>query len=300
MKKVIVTGANGFLGSYLVRRLIDEDIFVYALIRNSSDKLNDISNDKICIIRDIEEVGEDNIDVLYHFAWSGNSGKLRGDIKIQQNNIEYACEILQYAAKIGCKKFIYAGSVMEYEALKILDDNSDFGMGYIYSTSKLTADLYLKILSNKLDIDFATLIISNIYGPKEKSDRLINTTIKKLLKGEETAISTGEQLYDFIYISDAIEKIYALGKISGLNGSYYIGNTIQKPLRSYLETIGEICINSKEIGIGKLGKSSQVIDYSKIDVSRIERELNVFNKISFEEGIKNTKEYLEEEINAGI
>lgn len=83
-----------------------------------------------------------------------------------------------------------------------------------------------RAIAGSLGIDYIRAVISNIYGAGEKSPRLINTTIRKLLNGEHCAFSAGEQLYDFIYVTDAAKMFAALGDSGKSNKTYYIGDSI--------------------------------------------------------------------------
>ncbi len=302
MNKVIITGANGYLGFNLTKHLIQIDTEVFALINNNNDRLAELNSDRLHIVNSINDellTKEGHFDALYHLAWSGNSGNKRSDVQLQQENIYYACCILKKAAELNCSKFLFAGSIMEYEAISSLKQDIKPGLGNIYSASKLTADIYLKTLSAQYNIPYICLLISNIFGPGERNPRLINSTLKKFINNEETAFSECTQLYDFIYIDDAIRKFIELGDKAD-EGEYYIGNPEQKPLNTFIETIGHICgKNIDEIGIGKLGKTNQIISYDNIDTAKIEKEFGLQNNTSFAEGISKTKEYIEGELSNG-
>lgn len=300
MDKVIVTGANGYLGSSLIRQLVKNGTEVYAVVNQNTDNLESIGSSLIHIAKSIDDEcikEQGKFAAVYHFAWSGNSGDKRGDISLQQSNINYACNILIKAAELGCSKFIFAGSIMEDEAISSLKrQDIKPGLGNIYSASKLTADIYLKTLAAYYKIPYICLLISNIYGPGEKNPRLINTTLKKFIRGEETAFSECTQSYDFIYIDDAVRKFIEVGE-KAEEGTFYIGNPKQRALKDFICIIGSICGKDPDnIGIGRLGKTNQIIDYSDIDTSRIEREFGLENKISFEKGITLTKKFIEGEL----
>lgn len=301
MKNVIIIGANGFLGSNVAKRLVEQDVNIFAVVHENTDRLDGIDSPYFHIIHDFNELFDNSVDcydALYYFAWSGNSGNARADISLQQDNIMAACLTMQRAKEINCKKFIFAGSIMEYEAfssIRIQDLRP--GMGNIYSASKLTADIYLKTLASKYEISYICLLISNIFGPGERNPRLINSTIRKILNGEETAFSTSTQLYDFIYLDDAIDKFIIIGDKAEY-GSYYIGNPEQKPLRDFIVTLGEVCGRKEsDMGIGVYGESTQIIDYGLINTSQFEEQFDYRNKVGFREGIARTKESIERELN---
>ncbi|MEG1332007.1 MAG: NAD-dependent epimerase/dehydratase family protein, partial [Eubacterium sp.] len=97
-------------------------------------------------------------------------------------NAEATCHAVKVAKDLNVRKFIFAGSIMEYECEQYIpQDESKPGLGNIYSVGKVAAHYMAKTLAYHLELDFETMIISNIYGPGEISARLINKTLLKLL-----------------------------------------------------------------------------------------------------------------------
>ena len=117
MKKVIVTGANGFLGTALCRELATSGIQVIAIIRNEEENVSnivDLPGLRIvyCDFSEFKQlpemIRERDIDVVYHLAWVGTAGPLRGNKDVQLNNIVYTCDTVQACAEMKCKKFVFA------------------------------------------------------------------------------------------------------------------------------------------------------------------------------------------------
>ena len=123
MKKVVVTGANGFLGTALCGELVHDGVEVFAIVKDESENISKIENlpgikivyCDLCDFRDLgRKIQDKDIDVFYHFAWSGSAGSLRGDAEVQISNIRYCCDAVKAASKLGCKKFVFASSVEIY------------------------------------------------------------------------------------------------------------------------------------------------------------------------------------------
>ena len=185
MKNVVVSGASGFLGSRLCKRLSDYGVNVIALVRNSSGTnrfLSQLENVHVicCDMSDYKSLNKDiwkaDIDCFYHFAWYGSTGDLRGDYETQLENIRYTCDAVHLAQMLNCKRFIYAASVMEYEVQKAVQNECGLVIQSIYSTAKLSADYMARAVANSLNMEYISVVISNVYGPGECSYRLINTT----------------------------------------------------------------------------------------------------------------------------
>ena len=122
MKKAVVTGANGFVGSALVKRLVENNVEVIALVHNMPIKIPqgvrvikfDLSEcDKLPDI-----ILDRDIDVIYHMAWDGNSGPARADYARQLRNVKYTCDILRAAAKCSIKRFVGAGALAQFDCVE--------------------------------------------------------------------------------------------------------------------------------------------------------------------------------------
>ena len=116
MKNVIIVGANGFLGSNLTKRLIEQNINVYAVVNQSIDRVDAINSPRLNIVRSLDELCNfevDYYDALYYFAWMGNSGSERGDLLLQQENIMAVCSVMKKLKRLQCDKFIFAGSIIK-------------------------------------------------------------------------------------------------------------------------------------------------------------------------------------------
>lgn len=293
MKSAVVTGANGFVGNAVVEALLSIGVEVFA-VTHSAQKKNCHS-----IICDMENYSElptylqgFSPDVFYHFAWDGTSGVLRGDEKVQLKNVDATCSAVRAAAKIGCKRFVFASSIMEYEVSATINAMKNPRISDLYSVAKLSADHMARIIASDLNIEYNSGLISNIYGPGEKSVRLINSSIKKLLNNERLSLSPCNQLYDFIYISDAARMFVGIGD-KGIPGKeYYIGNTKVRPLKEFMTEMGDVVAPGMELGFGDIPFNGVSLSYEEFDKGRIYEDTGIEPLVSFAEGIRLTKEFI--------
>ena len=111
MKHIIVVGANGFLGSSLVKRLINEDVHVWAI---DTVFTNNVSSEKITRISNPRELmKKQQYDICYNFAWQGVNGANKANYNIQIENIKLALSFAELAKSLGCKKYLCAGTIAE-------------------------------------------------------------------------------------------------------------------------------------------------------------------------------------------
>lgn len=302
MKKAIVTGANGFVGTALCNELSERGTEVIAVVR---DEKSDVSGIKdlpmlrtvYCDLSEFRDLGsiipDRDVDCFYHLAWVGCSGKLRADSDIQTDNIRYTCDTVKACNDIGCKKFVFASSIMEYETDAMMQTDRTPSVNTLYCTAKIAADYMARALAGSFGISYIRALISNIYGAGERSPRLINTGIRKLLNGEHCAFSAGEQLYDFIYITDAAKMFVGLGEKGKPNKTYYIGSS-PKPLKEYLTEMRDTVAPDAELGLGEIPFDGVSLSYNEFDVNSVYEDTGIRPRVSFREGISKTAEWIKE------
>lgn len=301
--KVIITGATGFVGQNLVKELAAQNAEVTALVRDRDRIPQDwrLCRNIHCFECGMGEylTASDTVlkdvrgDIFIHLAWAGTSGMQRADYGLQLSNIRAACDAVWLAGKLDCTRFINAGSIMEYEAGQYLSaDDAEPGGGYIYSTAKLAADYMAKCVAGQINLSYINIIISNIYGAGETSERFLVSTVRKLLKNEPIPLTEGRQLYDFIYVTDAVKAVAAIANAGKASGSYYIGNSVPYPLREFLLRMKQTLASSSVLDFGSVPFKGPMLSYKEFDTARLERELGFVPEISFEKGIILLKEWL--------
>ena len=295
MKNVIVTGANGFLGKALVRALLDRGYRVVALDLCFDGEL--AGDDRVTCVnvrgREVPALGEElpaqEYLCLFHLAWAGTSGPARADYAVQLDNARLACDYVVLASKIGCRRVIYASSISETETYAYLQaDDAEPAGGHIYGAGKLAAHLMAQTVAGLHGVGFIPVVMTNVYGAGERSSRLICSSVDRLLRGEHCAFTAGEQTYDFIYVTDAVQAIIAVAERGRASRRYYIGSGEPRPLREFLLQMRDVVDPQAQLGLGELPFRGVDIDYSRFDVHRVERETGYVNRVSFTEGIRMT------------
>lgn len=276
MKKIIVRGTRGFLGSAFVRACFSRGFEI--LDAEIKPLPYDLSN-----------------YIVVNFAWHGTSGVLRADYKEQLNNVYNSLAFMEKVCCCGCTEFINAGSIMEMEISKGLSrDGYIPSINSFYSIAKLTTDYMLRTYALNNGINYKNAVISNIYGPGEKSERFINTMLRKMLQGDNIDLTSGEQLYDFIYIDDAIDAFFTIIEKGNPNENFYIGNKTQRKLKEFVMEMNSLVDKGSILNFGTLDYNGVEIDYDKIDTGKLER-LGFKPKYSFEKGIQKTIDRMIEE-----
>jgi len=301
MKNVIVTGACGFVGSSVVKELVKHGIRVIALDIADFGKCSYIDNDLVdyykCDVFNIDSFKNKipclEYDCFYHFAWIGSAGPKREDFDCQINNAKSTLDLLVFAKDIGCKKFIVAGTIMEFETFSaIYAQGNKPQMSYLYGVGKQLAHSLCKPVANKINIDLVWAYITNAYGIGEKSPRLINTTIRKCIQKEELLFTSGTQNYDFVYIDDVARAFFLIGEKGMANNSYIIGSGKAGPLRGFLEKLVMTCDKNLVPNFGNVPFTGVDLPLETFSIKQIREDCGFEPQISFENGIKRTYEWI--------
>ena len=300
MKKVIITGADGFVGSYTVQCFLDSGIEVLALdILQEPKRLKpqaglayqcaDIS-DTAQLMRVIPS-GE--YDAFIHFAWAGSAGPLRTDYKLQLQNALNTVECLKCAKELGCSRFVCAGSIMEREVeAAVHTQGSRPGMGYIYGMGKHIAHCLCKSVAADIGIDLLWPMITNAYGVGELSPRFVNTTLRKIINREPLQFTAGTQNYDFVYVTDVARAFYDVANNGHPFKEYIIGSGNARPLKQFILEMQQALAPDMIPQFGDVPFTGTNLPFSAFDTTDIEQDCGFIPQVSFAEGTRMTMEWL--------
>ena len=300
MKNVIITGADGFVGSHTVSCFLEQGCRVLAL--DMGDQPNRLAEHpaltyRKCDISDaaaLEAVAEPGVyDTFIHFAWAGSAGPARVDYNLQMRNALNTVECLKTAKKLGCSRFVCAGSIMEKEVeAAVHDQGSRPGMGYIYGMGKHIAHCLCKSVAADIGIELLWPMITNAYGAGELSPRFVNTTIRKIIKGEPLQFTAGTQSYDFVYVTDVARAFYLIAKNGRPFCEYMIGSSNARPLKEFIIEMVHSLAPDRQPIFGDIPFTGTNMPLSTFDCSETERDCGFRAGISFAEGTRMTMEWL--------
>ena len=151
-----------------------------------------------------------------------------------------------------------------------------------------------KTLAVRENIDYINIIISNIYGAGEKSARFLNQLLRKLISNQKIPLTTGEQLYDFIYVTDAVKGIILAAQKGKNCFSYYIGNQTPQPLKQFILQAKEGLKSESELAFGEVPFKGAKLTYKEFDTNKL-YDLGFKTEISFQKGIQMTAEWIKKE-----
>ncbi|MDD5135418.1 MAG: GDP-mannose 4,6-dehydratase [Phycisphaerae bacterium] len=292
-KKFLITGAAGFIGSYLCERLIAngntivgldnfdpfydrkiKEANIKSLLKSKEFKL--IEGD----IRDadcVQSICKDGIEIIIHLAAkAGVRPSIEDPVGYADTNINGTLVMLEAAKKFDIKKFIFASSSSVYGNNKKVPftetDNVDFPISP-YAATKKAGELICYTYHHLYKIDISCLRFFTVYGPRQRPDLAIHKFAKLISAGKPILVfGDGSMMRDFTYIDDIIDgTVAAIDKCSGYE-IYNLGES--RPIRLD-DLIGEIekSLGKKAI-IKRLPLQPGDVKQTYADVSKAEKLLS--------------------------
>ena len=293
--KVLVTGASGFLGSWICRTLAKENS-ITALVRNTSD-LYKISNLKEVKITQIEEfrwaefIGDFRPDVLILNHWQGVANEDRNHLD-QSKNVDQMRKILLSALSSGVGTIIGVGSQAELGPINnSITESSLDNPTTNYGKAKVETRCMMHELLEGTGVRFVWLRIFSTYGPLDEGSWLIPNIVDSLLANKEMKLTKGEQVWSYLHAYDLARAFATVIKKSEINGIVNVGNPETISIHDAASTIGRILQKESLLDFG-------AIDYRQDQVMRLQPLCETLTsagwqpQISFIEGITQTIDWL--------
>ena len=294
MRKILLTGANGFIGKHIIPMLLQRDDEVHAVSRKSHTismqeqplfwhqcNLLDINQQKHLL----EKVKPTH---MIHLAW------ITTPIEYWSSHenihwVQASLDLTLNFASNGGKRAVFAGSCAEY----------DWSFGYLtegvtprnpsslYGTCKHACHCILRNFSKQTGLSNAWGTIFFPYGPGENPDRFVPSVISALLRGESPQCSHGDQVRDYIFVEDVASAFVALLD-SEAQGSFNIATGQPTTLKSIAKIISKLMSNNLHIGFGAVPSPDNEQPIIVANVKRIKKTLGWQPKYTLKSGLLKT------------
>jgi len=264
-KRILVTGGSGFIGNYLLEKLIVSGNEVLSISRNqfsSKPGVSILNSDLSHIEIHYEEIKVFQPDVLIHLSWDGIP-----DFSVEKSleNVNQSIKLFSLVAKIkSCKKIIVSGSCLEYSQRdgKCMESESGLPTDH-FTWAKHSIRNWLEYESKKNHFDYIWLRIFYVYGPGQRSGSLVPTIINSLCIGDEPNIIQPHNLNDYIYVDDVAECISAVTNSKLSSGIYNVGSGSSTKVLEILKILENLINNSQNVsnGFSKKGDEFKRINF---------------------------------------
>jgi UDP-glucose 4-epimerase len=303
-RRALVTGAAGFIGASLARRLLDEGHDVHVLVRPGSDgwRLRDIRgelNEHRADLRHPETVCRavqaTRPDWVFHLAAHGAYSWQTDTQGIFDSNALGTLHLLDACVERGFEAFVHAGSSSEY-GLKdhAPSENEAPEPDSDYAVAKVTATMLCRQRAALHRLRVTTLRLYSVYGPWEDPRRLMPTLVAYGRRGELPPLVDPETARDFVHIEDVCEAflLAARARVSAPGAIYNVGSGKQTTLREVVDAARKALDIAAEPSWGSHEARPWDTSVWVADPVKIARELDWRARWDLERGIKQLADWI--------
>lgn len=311
MKRILITGGAGFIGSHLCKRLLDEGNDVICLDNfftgSKENIINLLDNNRFELVRhDITKEYFIEVDEIYNLACPASPPHYQYNaIKTIKTSVLGMINMLGLAKR--CKARILQASTSEVYGDPLIHPQIEsywgnvnpIGIRSCYDEGKRCAETLMMDYHRQNKTDIRIVRIFNTYGPNmDLSDgRVVSNFIVQALKGEDITIyGDGSQTRSFCYVDDLIDgMIKMMNNTNGFIGPVNLGNPSERTILDFAKLIIKLTNSNSKI----IHKPLPLDDPSKRqpDITLAKKELNFEPKVDIEEGLIKTIEYFKNKLN---
>lgn len=300
-QKVLVSGATGFIGSHLCRRLLQDGAKVHSVSRNrrSGDekgiswRQGDLAD--AGTVRDILTTVKP--DVIFHLASHVTGARQRELVgPTFHSNLASTVNLLDVASEVGCGRVLLAGSLEEPEP-----GNPDPIPCSPYAAAKWASGAYARMFHALYQLPVVICRLFMVYGPEQQDLRkLVPYTILSLLRGETPHLMSGRREIDWIYVADVVEGFLAAAVAEGIEGKTVdIGSGSLIPVRTVVEKL--VCLINPRIEPRFGALTDRPLE--QVRVADVANSLDLIGwkpTVSLEEGLQRTADWYARHPSTGL
>ena len=302
--KVLVTGASGFVGSNLTRKLVQKGYDVHILSRpffnkwRLTDVLPKLNNHAVDLL-EAEKlkklIKEIKPEVIFHLAAAGIFGGVSSSEKeLIETNFLGTVNLINACNEIKYKCFVNTGSSSEYGPKdKPMEETNICQPINTYGISKLAAILYGSFIAKTKNQPIIGIRLFSPFGPFDNRQRLIPFVTINALRDEEILLSSPKGTRDFIFVEDVVEiYLKSIDLASQFKGEIFnLGSGKETSVSEAVKTICQLTNTKSKTRWGQALPRPWDTLYWRADINKISRCFNWKPKYSFKEGLEKTTQW---------
>jgi len=295
--RVLVTGATGFIGSYVARRLAEEkDVHTTFLARASSDpwRFADVLPKVTRLDVDLSDgekltaaLATAKPDVVVHLAWKG-VGNAERNAPVQMENLPDTLALIRAAHAAGARAFVGLGSQAEYgPQTGALAETAQTQPTTLYGVTKLATSHFARHACGELGMRYAWVRVFSTYGAKDNPSWMIPSLIMQLLAKKRPPLTPGEQRWDYLHVSDAASAIATVALNDAATGVFNLGSGEARTIRTIVEQIRDTIDPALPLGFGEVPYRPDQVMHLEAKIDRL-RAVGWSPKMTLERGMAET------------
>ena len=303
-KKILVTGAAGFLGSHLADKLVEQGHMVVGIdnmmggYEDNVPKNIEFHKIDCCDLKKIKEIME-GIDVVYHCAATAHEGlSVFSPYEITKNNYLASVSIFSAAVNEKVKRIIFCSSMARYGSQQSpFNETMEPKPVDPYAISKVASEEVLKNLCELNGVEWVIAVPHNIIGPRQKYDdpfrNVVSIMINRMMQGKAPIIyGDGEQTRCFSYIDDCLSCL--LPMIDQKNLNKQVINIGPDEEFVTINKIAEICSNITGVNLNPIYRKDRPkeVKHATCSADKARKLLRYETKVNLIDGIKKTFDYI--------
>jgi UDP-glucose 4-epimerase len=290
--KVVITGATGFIGQALVRRTCEAGWETVLTARPGHSGLPAKAKSLLMSMEEYSTLGRatGGSDCFVHLAWAGLRSQQRMDEDLQEKNLTYSVQAIESMLQAGCRRIVLAGSQAEYGPIQErVTEAAECRPSTAYGRAKLRLLQEASRLCSQYGAACKELRVFSLFGPGDRADTLISSTLRRMLKNEPCPFTLGTQRWDYLYISDGADAFFRSCTADCPDGSYNIASGVSLPLREYITRMAAVARAKSPLLFGALPTPAAQPSLWP-DITKARRELGWEPRVAFEAGIQSILE----------
>jgi len=301
MDKILITGATGFVGANLVRRLLQDGYDVHFFTRASSDKwrLTDVLSNlnAYTVALDEEEklkglINEIKPDIIFHLATAGVYGGIQlPEKEYIESNLGGTVNLVNACNDIDYKCFINTGSSSEYGPKKHPMKETDVCQPInMYGITKCAATMYGSLVAKTMDKPILTYRLFSPFGAYDDKTRLVVYAIVNALQNNDLNLANPNAVRDYIYVEDVLDLyIEGIEKASKLKGEIFnVGSGSQTTISYIVNKVIELTQSKSKVNWGAIEGRSWDTQKWEADIEQSCKAFDWQPKYKIDEGLKRT------------
>ena len=294
--RILVTGAAGFIGGAVAALASARGYHVVGTARRARPEQSSPTfpiialdlHDPLAVVAAIERVRP---QVIVNAAWSDVSNHAGQTASTALADVAVAVTLVEAGAQHGLERFVGVGSQAEYGAMDgAMNENAPLNPKGWYGAAKVAAYYLAREQCARSGVSFAWARMFSAYGPGDRPTWLIPTVMREIAAGRSPRTTSGEQLWDYLFIDDVAAAIVALCETQSAVGPFNLGSGRARRVRSIVEAIRDKMAPDLTLVFGDIPHRPDQIWHMEADITKLQSSTGWTPKVEMDQGLTRTIE----------